>query len=527
MYIFIGCLVGLCLEMLNYHEKNSHSSMATLMGRFFLSIFIGISSVNFNSKKRAVTVYTLMTILLLPIVVVILNQNPSIPLAYAVKDHKADNSNSNNNQLAHLGGGTQDKGNNNNNDNNVDNNGNAVETTQPAIPTTQLTPSTQSPIPSTPSDASLISVPQGKNCATDLSKRPNAIEYLTYFNCGHVNTFKNGTTLREFSLTTSENNTIPISDVGSNDPVLFNAWAFNGTVPGPTMRMTECDHVKITVFNSNSSTHAHSLHMHSIHPGDMDGMMGPAGTIPPGGHFTYDFIASPFGVYPYHCHVEPVTSHINHGLYGMMIIDPKTPRPVAKEMVMMMNGYNLVDDYAPSMSTQSRPPTAAELRANFSDATKSAEGVDNQIYTVNGAAFIYRDHPIDLVTGQDYRIYLVNMLEFDPVNSFHMHGNMFEYYPSGTGTNPSFLTDIVTLGQGDRGIMEFNYDKPGMFMFHAHKNEFTNLGWMGMFNVQDKSTLKTNAMALMGQHSTTSMLQHATKGNDNTFSSSSPFPFLQ
>ena len=527
MYIFIGCLVGLCLEMLNYHEKNSHSSMATLMGRFFLSIFIGISSVNFNSKKRAVTVYTLMTILLLPIVVVILNQNPSIPLAYAVKDHKADNSNSNNNQLAHLGGGTQDKGNNNNNDNNVDNNGNAVETTQPAIPTTQLTPSTQSPIPSTPSDASLISVPQGKNCATDLSKRPNAIEYLTYFNCGHVNTFKNGTTLREFSLTTSENNTIPISDVGSNDPVLFNAWAFNGTVPGPTMRMTEGDHVKITVFNSNSSTHAHSLHMHSIHPGDMDGMMGPAGTIPPGGHFTYDFIASPFGVYPYHCHVEPVTSHINHGLYGMMIIDPKTPRPVAKDMVMMMNGYNLVDDYAPSMPAQSRPPTAAELRANFSDATKPDEGVDNQIYTVNGAAFIYRDHPIDLVTGQDYRIYLVNMLEFDPVNSFHLHGNMFEYYPSGTGTNPSYLTDIVTLGQGDRGIMEFNYDKPGMFMFHAHKNEFTNLGWMGMFNVQDKSTLKTNAMALMGQHSTTSMLQHATKGNNNTFSSSSPFPFLQ
>ena len=527
MYIFIGCLVGLCLEMLNYHEKNSHSSMATLMGRFFLSIFIGISSVTFNSKKRAVTVYTLMTILLLPIVVVILNQNPSIPLAYAVKDHKADNSNSNNNQLAHLGGGTQDKGNNNNNDNNEDNNGNAVETTQPAIPTTQLTPSTQSPIPSTPSDASLISVPQGKNCATDLNKRPNAIEYLTYFNCGHVNTFKNGTTLREFSLTTSENNTIPISDVGSNDPVLFNAWAFNGTVPGPTMRMTEGDHVKITVFNSNSSTHAHSLHMHSIHPGEMDGMMGPAGTIPPGGHFTYDFIASPFGVYPYHCHVEPVTSHINHGLYGMMIIDPKTPRPAAKEMVMMMNGYNLVDDYAPSMSTQSRPPTAAELRANFSDATKSAEGVDNQIYTVNGAAFIYRDHPIDLVTGQDYRIYLVNMLEFDPVNSFHMHGNMFEYYPSGTGTNPSYLTDIVTLGQGDRGIMEFNYDKQGMFMFHAHKNEFTNLGWMGMFNVQDKSTLKTNAMALMGQHSTTSMLQHATKGNNNTFSSSSPFPFLQ
>jgi hypothetical protein len=73
--------------------------------------------------------------------------------------------------------------------------------------------------------------------------------------------------------------------------------------------------------------------------------------------------------------------------------------------------------------------------------------------------------------------------------------------------------------------MEFNYNKPGMFMFHAHINKFSNLGWMGMFNVQDKSTLKTTT-------TTTSMLQHATtghtiKGNDNTFSSPSPFPFLQ
>ena len=82
--------------------------------------------------------------------------------------------------------------------------------------------------------------------------------------------------------------------------------------------------------------------MHSIHPGSMDGMMGPSGsdstrwkTLP------YIFIAQPFGVYPYHCHVDPVDQHINKGLYGMMIIDPKTPRPKMTEMVMLMNGYDL------------------------------------------------------------------------------------------------------------------------------------------------------------------------------------------
>jgi FtsP/CotA-like multicopper oxidase with cupredoxin domain len=75
------------------------------------------------------------------------------------------------------------------------------------------------------------------------------------------------------------------------------------------------------------------------------------------------------------------------------------------------------------------------------------------------------------------------MLEFEPINSFHLHGNMFDYYPAGTGLNPSYKTDIVELGQGNRGIVEFTYDKPGMFMFHAHINGFTDLGWMGMFDV--------------------------------------------
>jgi hypothetical protein len=42
---------------------------------------------------------------------------------------------------------------------------------------------------------------------------------------------------------------------------------------------------------------------------------------------------------------------------------------------------------------------------------------------------------------------------------------------------------MVDMMQGDRGILEFTYNFPGMFMFHAHKTEFTMKGWMGMFNV--------------------------------------------
>ena len=76
---------------------------------------------------------------------------------------------------------------------------------------------------------------------------------------------------------------------------------------------------------------------------------------------------------------------------------------------------------------------------------------DNELYSVNGKAFDYMYHPIELIQGEKYRIYLVNMLEFDLVNSIHIHGGMFEYYPADTSKTPQMVNDVITFGQGDRG----------------------------------------------------------------------------
>jgi FtsP/CotA-like multicopper oxidase with cupredoxin domain len=313
-----------------------------------------------------------------------------------------------------------------------------------------------------------------KNCATDLDKHPTSIEYLTYFNCGRVSENEdNGQTIREFTLIVDENKTIPISGQGH----ILNGWTFNGTVPGPTMRMTEGDLVRIKVINSADNAKAHSLHMHSVHSSDMDGVEGPGGTITPGSSFTYEFVAQPYGVYPYHCHVNPIADHINRGLYGMMIIDPKEPRPQMTEFAMMMNAYDLDYDQEGPMRIRPVNATPEEL--------EEERGRDNEIYTVNGKAFDYMYNPIQIQTGKPYRIYLVNMVEFDPINNFHLHGNVFDYYTSGTDETADFKNDIVTLSQGDRGILEFQYKIPGRYMFHAHIAEFTDLGWMGFFDVRD------------------------------------------
>jgi FtsP/CotA-like multicopper oxidase with cupredoxin domain len=387
-----------------------------------------------------------------------------------------------------------------------------------------------------------------KNCTRDTDKRPDSIEYLTHFNCGRVSqtTAADGgeTTLREFTLIVRENQTIPISDQGH----FLDAWTFNGTVPGPTIRVTEGDLVRITIINDKGNKHAHTMHMHSIHKSEMDGVQSNA--IMPGDSFTHEFIAQPFGVYPYHCHMDPIADHINRGLYGMLIIDPKEPRPQIPEMVMMMNGYDL--DYDQEGMTTIRPPEgsgaegaeeaaeeeeetskrlATALLSNLSaeEAAEEEEQAaaaeeeneeqaaaeeeeeeerDNEIYTVNGKAFDYINSPIQLKVGEKYRIYVVNMLEFDLVNSLHVHGAMFEYYPAGTSTSPqedSFVHDVIVLGQGDRGIMELEYKYPGQYMFHAHVTEFTDLGWMGFFDVAAEGG---NSTINSSNNETTAMTGH-------------------
>jgi FtsP/CotA-like multicopper oxidase with cupredoxin domain len=332
-----------------------------------------------------------------------------------------------------------------------------------------------------------------KHCSPDQTYgNTNYLTYLQHFACGHVTVFNNGTVLRQFTLFVEDfhgsGSPLAIS-TNKTDPVIFHAWEFNGTVPGPTLRVTQGDHVQITVINRNTSAYIHSMHMHSIHSGNMDGVMGAGGMIFPGSNFTYDFIAQPTGVYPYHCHMAPVEEHISRGLYGMLIIDPPTPRPHMIEMVMMLNSYTFSYEGLNGSGhlNPTVPATAQQIRQNLSQVEENSDennGPDNQFYSVNGMPFGYTgSHELHLHTGVNYRIYLMNMAEFDPVNSFHIHGTMGNYTSMGTEGSPKTLTDLILLQQGDRGIFEFNYKYPGEFLFHSHINHFTDLGWMGYFNV--------------------------------------------
>ncbi|WP_205346833.1 multicopper oxidase domain-containing protein [Pseudonocardia broussonetiae] len=275
----------------------------------------------------------------------------------------------------------------------------------------------------------------------------NPTDTLRDFDMGQTSTMPDGRTLREWSITAVD------KEIEVAPGVVFPAWTLNGRIPGPTLRCTEGDRLRVRF--TNASEHPHTLHFHGIHPADMDGVpMVGRGVISPGEEFVYEFDAEPFGLHLFHCHVGPLAEHIARGMYGTFIVDPAQGRPPADEMVMVMHGYNTTFD---------------------------AEG--NQLYAVNGIPFHYMNEPVRVRRGELVRVYLVNILEYDPINSFHLHGNFFQYYPTGTSLTPTELTDVIVQAQGQRGICEVTFPTEGMFMFHAHKSEFADLGWMGFFEV--------------------------------------------
>ena len=291
---------------------------------------------------------------------------------------------------------------------------------------------------------------------------PHAI--LTDWDVGRV-TRENGRTVREWDIVGVD------VEIEIAPGIFFPAWTYNGRVPGPTLRCTEGERLRIHF--ANGSSHPHTIHFHGIHSARMDGVPG-AGMVQPGESFTYEFDAQPFGCHLYHCHAVPLKRHIHKGMYGAFIVDPDPERhPLEREaaegralgspanrrwqeFVLVMNGFD----------------------TNFDE--------ENEFYAVNSIPFAYLDQAIRIERSRPVRVYLVNVTEFDPINSFHLHANFFNYYDHGTTLTPTLRTvDTIMQCQAQRGILEFSYaeHEPGLYMFHAHQSEFAELGWMGHFEV--------------------------------------------
>lgn len=217
--------------------------------------------------------------------------------------------------------------------------------------------------------------------------------------------------------------------------VFVDAMGFNGTVPGPELRVNPGDKVRIIV--RNEMTQPTTMHLHGVTvPNGMDGV--PFITqdpIMPGGFFTYEFeVVDPPGMYVYHSHFNS-TEQVGKGLYGAIYIEPK-------------GGFS--DVYGEKIDVESTlflgdGPTG---------------------YVLNGKGFP-ATQPIVADLGDDVLIHLAN--DGAMIHPMHLHGYHFEVVAEdGFVLEQPYMADTLMVAPGQRFDILVKADYPGVWAYHCH-----------------------------------------------------------
>ncbi len=227
------------------------------------------------------------------------------------------------------------------------------------------------------------------------------------------------------------------------------AWAYNGMVPGPLIRATNGENVRIIV--KNNLPESTTIHWHGIQvPNNMDGI--PEETqdpIAPGESFTYEFVAKPAGTYWYHSHFDS-DKQISVGLSGAFIIDPVGGLASKPDLdkVFMLNEWRVIDG-----QTYAAMP---------------ATGMDGNFFTINGKAFPETEN-INAKVGQKIRLRFVGSGQM--IHPMHLHGFPFNIVATDGNDVPQsaqWTKDVVSVAPGERYDIEFTPDRPGKWMLHCH-----------------------------------------------------------
>lgn len=237
-------------------------------------------------------------------------------------------------------------------------------------------------------------------------------------------------------------------------------WAFNGQVPGPLLRVREGDEVKVKFVNL--STMDHTIHWHGMHQQgtwQSDGVPNVTQKpVPPGGSFTYHFIATRTGTLWYHCHVN-VAEHVAiRGMWGPFVVDPLEPtdleKEVTKDAVLMFSGWS--SEFADRYGVGGHP---AELRDYFS---------------INGKSFPLTQ-PLRVREGDVVRLRIFGA---GAEVGFHLHGHdVLVTHKDGLPLPEPYWADVVHVEQGERYDAIVRMDNPGLWVTHDHVDEHvTNAG---------------------------------------------------
>jgi nitrite reductase (NO-forming) len=290
------------------------------------------------------------------------------------------------------------------------------------------------------------------------------------------------------------------------DGVRYQVWTYNGTAPGPVIRVKLGDTVRFTLENRTTHQLSHSIDFHAAQtPWDQNYQ-----PVDPGQTLTFDWVARFPGVFMYHCGVPPVLMHIANGMYGAIIVEPEGLEP-AREYVMV--------------SSEFYPGTAKERGALTGDLTRMNE-VDPEYVVFDGGFDRYAAAPLVARPNELIRLWVVNAgptLE----NAFHVIGALFDHaYPSGNPTTPENGVQTYGIPPGDGAMFELRIPDAGMYPFVTHAFAYTGLGSVGVIQVDPTAPLAPESYPMLADPFSAGVLPAgaAAPGTGSAPTSQSPSP---
>lgn len=238
------------------------------------------------------------------------------------------------------------------------------------------------------------------------------------------------------------------------DGTTYKFWTFNGTVPGPMLRMRVGDTADVHLKNAANSAAPHSVDFHAV--------TGPGGgavatQTQPGGETTFTFKALNPGLYVYHCATPMVAHHITNGMYGLILVEPEGGLPkVDKEFYVMQGELYTKEDFGQHGAS------------NFD--VKKLLSEQPEYFLFNGAVgALTTEHPMEADVGETVRIFFgVGGPNF--TSSFHVIGEIFDkVYPEGDLTStPHENIQTTLVPAGGAAVVEFKLDVPGRYILVDH-----------------------------------------------------------
>ena len=258
------------------------------------------------------------------------------------------------------------------------------------------------------------------------------------------------------------------------DGTVMTYFTFNGTVPGPMIRVRVGDTVVVNFRNASSSQFPHSLDFHAA--------TGPGGgavfsNLGPGEETTFSFKALNPGLYVYHCATPSVAHHIAMGMYGLILVEPEGGLPEVDREFYVMQGELYTEE-----------PYGTTGYVNFSHEKMLAEQPEYFVFNGAAGALTRDEHALRAELGETVRIFF-GVGGPNVVSSFHVIGEIFDrVYDQASLTSPP-LTDVQTtlVPAGGAAMIEFTTQVPGRYVLVDHALSRAERGLMGYLYVEGEA----------------------------------------